>query len=167
MENAAGMAPFELLPNEMAEIPIKMAMAKMNKPLQKYEFLCNVVAKISTRFATLALKLMQELTVQRPPRMRLEGKRRWMVEHFKDDHDIAIEGVRPNQTVYVFRCERSTVRVAGKCYSIVLDGCVKTAVVFDDAATSCEFVNCQAIQMQVCNKCKYLILKFTKMFALS
>ena len=97
MENAAGMAPFELLPNEMAEIPIKMAMAKMNKPLQKYEFLCNVVAKISTRFATLALKLMQELTVPRPPRMRFEGKRRWMVEHFKDDHDIAVEGVRPNQ----------------------------------------------------------------------
>ena len=48
-ENEAGMAPFELLPNEMAEIPIKMAMAKMHKPLQKYEFLANVVARISTR----------------------------------------------------------------------------------------------------------------------
>ena len=43
------MAPFELLPNEMAEIPIKMAMAKMHRPLQKYEFLANVIAKISTR----------------------------------------------------------------------------------------------------------------------
>ena len=43
------MAPFELLPNEMAEIPIKLAMAKMHRPLQKYEFLANVIAKISTR----------------------------------------------------------------------------------------------------------------------
>ena len=43
------MTPFELLPNEMAEIPIKMAMAKMHRPLQKYEFLANVIAKISTR----------------------------------------------------------------------------------------------------------------------
>ena len=34
---------------------------------------------------TLALKLMQELTVERPPRVRLEGKRRWMVEYFKGD----------------------------------------------------------------------------------
>ena len=48
-EYGAGMAPFELLPNEMAEIPIKMAMAKMHRPLQKYEFLANVIAKISTR----------------------------------------------------------------------------------------------------------------------
>ena len=84
-ENEGGLAPFELLPNEMAEIPIKMAMAKMHKPLQKYEFLVNVVAKISTRFMTLALNLMQELTVERPPRMRLENKRRWMVEYFKGD----------------------------------------------------------------------------------
>ena len=50
-EYEAGMAPFELLPNEMAEIPIKMAMAKMNRPLQKYEFLANVIARISTRVA--------------------------------------------------------------------------------------------------------------------
>ena len=34
---------------------------------------------------TLALKLMQELTVERPPRMRQEGKRGWMVEYFKDN----------------------------------------------------------------------------------
>ena len=48
-EYEAGMAPFELLPNEMAEIPIKMAMAKMHRPLQKYEFLANVIARISSR----------------------------------------------------------------------------------------------------------------------
>jgi len=146
------MAPFELLPNEMAEIPIKMAMAKMHRPLQKYEFLANVIAKISTRFMTLALKLMQELTVERPPRMRQEGKRGWMVEYFKDNQDIAIPEVQYNQTVYVFRCERSTVRVSGKCKSIVLDGCEKTAVVFDDVATTCEFVNCRSVQMQVFGK---------------
>merc|ERR1711992_22116 len=103
-EYEAGMAPFELLPNEMVEIPIRMAMAKMHRPLQKYEFLANVIAKISTRFMTLALKLMQELTVERPPRMRQEGKRGWMVEYFKDNQDIAIPEAQYNQTVYVFRC---------------------------------------------------------------
>ena len=39
------------------------------------------------RFMTLALNLMQELAVERPPRMRLEGNRRWMVEYFKGDQD--------------------------------------------------------------------------------
>ena len=70
--------------------------------------------------------------------------------------DIAIPEVGYNQTVYVFRCERSTVRVTGKCKSIVLDGCEKTAVVFDDVATTCEFVNCRSVQMQVgdCDMCK-------------
>ena len=65
------------------------------------------------------------------------------------EQDIAIPEVGYNQTVYVFRCERSTVRVSGKCKSIVLDGCEKTAVVFDDVATTCEFVNCRSVQMQV------------------
>merc|ERR1712165_327424 len=105
---------------------------------------------------------MQELTVEKPPRMRQEGKRGWMVEYFKDNQDIAIPDAQYNQTVYVFRCERSTVRVSGKCKSIVLDGCVKTAVVFDDAATSCEFVNCQSIQMQVMGKVPTILVDKTE-----
>ena len=43
--------------------------------------------ELSCRFINLALKLMQELTVERPPRMRMEGKRGWMVEYFKDDQE--------------------------------------------------------------------------------
>ena len=65
--------------------------------------------------------------------------------------DIVVTDVHHNQTVYVFRCERSTVRVSGRCNSIILDGCEKTAVVFDDAQTTCEFVNCRSVQMQVCD----------------
>ena len=43
--------------------------------------------ELPSRFMSLALKLMQELTVVRPPRMRMEGKRGWMVEYFKDDQE--------------------------------------------------------------------------------
>ena len=43
--------------------------------------------ELPPRFMTLALKLMQELTVDRQPRMKLEGNRRWMVEYFKGDQD--------------------------------------------------------------------------------
>ena len=43
--------------------------------------------ELPSRFMSLALKLMQELTVVRPPRMGMEGKRGWMVEYFKDDQE--------------------------------------------------------------------------------
>ena len=34
------------------------------------------------------------------------------------------------------------------------DGCKKTAIVFDDAISTCEFVNCQSVQCQVRNLAK-------------
>jgi adenylyl cyclase-associated protein len=60
-----------------------------------------------------------------------------------------IEDTQPNQSVYAFRCEGSTIKVTGKCNNIILDGCKKTAVVFDNVVSSCEFINCQSVQMQV------------------
>ncbi len=89
--------------------------------------------------------------VQKPPKLELEGKK-WIVEYFKQNPNVVIEGVQPNQSVYVFRCESCTIKVSGKCNNIVLDGCKKSAVVFDDVVSSCEFINCQSMQMQVLGK---------------
>ena len=86
--------------------------------------------------------------VQKPPKLELEGKK-WVVEYFKGNPNIAIDDVQPNQSVYAFRCEGSTIKVSGKCNNIVLDGCKKSAIVFDDVVSSCEFINCQSVQMQV------------------
>ncbi len=86
--------------------------------------------------------------VQKPPKLELEGKK-WVVEYFKGNPNIAVEDVQPNQSVYAFRCEGSTIKVTGKCNNIVLDSCKKTAVVFDNVVSSVEFINCQSVQMQV------------------
>jgi len=43
-------------------------------------------------------------------------------------------------------------KIEGKVNNLVLDGCKKTAVVFDDVVSSCEFINCQSVQMQVLGK---------------
>jgi len=51
-----------------------------------------------------------------------------------------------------FKCEGSTLKIEGKVNNIVLDGCKKCAVVFTDAVSSCEFINCQSVQMQVLGK---------------
>lgn len=86
--------------------------------------------------------------VTKPPKFELDGKK-WIVEYFKNNPNIEIEQTETNQSVYVFRCEGSTIKVGGKCNNIILDGCKKTAIVFDNVVSSCEFINCQSVQMQV------------------
>ena len=88
------------------------------------------------------------VAANKPPRMELDGKK-WNVEYFKNKQDIAINEVEVNQSVYVYKCEGSTVKVNGKCNNIIIDGCKKTAVVFESVVSSVEFINCQSVQMQV------------------
>ena len=54
-----------------------------------------------------------------------------------------------NQSVYIFKCEGSPIKIKGKCNNIIMDSCKKTAVVFDNVVSSCEFMNCKSVQMQV------------------
>ncbi|XP_023327185.1 adenylyl cyclase-associated protein 2 isoform X2 [Eurytemora carolleeae] len=84
----------------------------------------------------------------KPPKLELDGKK-WIVEYFKGNPNLSIEDTETNQSVYVFKCEGSTIKVSGKCNNIILDSCKKTAVVFDSVVSSCEFINCQSVQMQV------------------
>merc|ERR1719361_2998048 len=87
----------------------------------------------------------------KPPKFELEGKK-WVVEYHKNNPSLVIEETETNQSVYVFRCEGSTLKVEGKVNNIIVDGCKKCAVVFNDAVSSCEFINCQSVQMQVMGK---------------
>merc|ERR1712077_56522 len=65
---------------------------------------------------------------------------------------MEIDNPETNQSVYVYKCEGSTLKVNGKVNNIVVDGCKKVAVVFDNVVSSCEFINCQSVQMQVLGK---------------
>ena len=51
--------------------------------------------------------------------------------------------------MYIYKCEGSTIQIKGKVNGITLDGCKKTAVVFDNCVASFEMVNCQSCQVQV------------------
>jgi adenylyl cyclase-associated protein len=90
--------------------------------------------------------------VNKPPKLELDGKK-WIVEYFKGNPNLSIENTETNQSVYAFKCEGSTIKVSGKCNNIILDSCKKTAVVFDSVVSSCEFINCQSVQMQVTGSC--------------
>jgi adenylyl cyclase-associated protein len=88
---------------------------------------------------------------KKEPKFELEGKK-WAVEYHVKNPNLVIEETETNQSVYVYRCEGSTLKVEGKVNNIVVDGCKKCAVVFTDAVSSCEFINCQSVQMQVLGK---------------
>merc|ERR1712071_722044 len=45
-----------------------------------------------------------------------------------------------------------TLKATGKCNNIIIDSCKKVAIVFDTVVSSCEFINCQSVQMQVLGK---------------
>jgi adenylyl cyclase-associated protein len=86
--------------------------------------------------------------VAKPPKFVFEGKK-WVVEYQIGQKDLKIEGVEMNQVIYMYGCKDSTLQVKGKLNSIVIDSCIKSAIVFDSLVASVEFVNCRDCQMQV------------------
>ena len=84
----------------------------------------------------------------KPPTMGFDGKK-WLIEYQIGQKDLKIEQTEMNQVVYMFGCKDSTITIKGKLNSIVIDSCVKTAIVFDSLVSSIEFVNTRDCQMQV------------------
>ena len=95
---------------------------------------------------------------QKPPKFGLEGKK-WVVEFQQNNAELVIEETEVNQSVNIYKCDGSTVQVKGKVNNIKLDSCRKTAVIFKSVVSSCEFINCQSVQMQVILKNRCLTTK--------
>eukprot|EP00092_Neocalanus_flemingeri_P002728 GFUD01002921.1.p1 GENE.GFUD01002921.1~~GFUD01002921.1.p1 ORF type:complete len:456 (+),score=134.32 GFUD01002921.1:233-1600(+) len=109
------------------------------------------VVKAVDKIPTPAKSYGKSVDVNKPPKLEQDGKK-WNVEYFKNKQDIEINDVEVNQSIYVYKCEGSTVKVNGKCNNIIIDSCKKVAVVFGSVVSSCEFINCQSVQMQVLGK---------------
>ena len=66
--------------------------------------------------------------VKKPPVCELQGKK-WVVEYQEDNPNIAVTDTNVKQSVYVFRCTKSTIKVTGKVNSIILgEWCLLAAV---------------------------------------
>jgi adenylyl cyclase-associated protein len=77
---------------------------------------------------------------------------KWVVENQGAGmHKVEIKGIK--ETVYIYGCVGATIEVVGKCKSIVIDGCKKTNVYFDNVMASCEVVNCQRMHVECREKC--------------
>uniref|UniRef100_A0A8R1HT34 Adenylyl cyclase-associated protein n=1 Tax=Caenorhabditis japonica TaxID=281687 RepID=A0A8R1HT34_CAEJA len=99
--------------------------------------------------------------VRKPPHKELENGKQWIVEYFVNEPNIVIDVADKKQTVYIFRCENSVIKVNGKANSITLDGCKKTSVVFDALVAQCETVNCQSVQIQTLGELPTLSIQKT------
>lgn len=89
-------------------------------------------------------------TVKGPARCEYQNQgKKWVVEYQSSANgvvEVAITDVR--QSVYVSGCIDATINIVGKCKSVMIDGCKKTRVLFDDCVSACEMVNCQRMQIQ-------------------
>ena len=84
----------------------------------------------------------------RLPKFELEGKK-WLIENQRNNSNLSIKNPDMSQSVYVFQCDGSNVTIDGKVNNVVVDSCKKTSLVFNDVVSSCQFINCQSVQMQV------------------
>lgn len=89
--------------------------------------------------------------VEKQPVFKRDGKK-WIIEYYKDNHGLLVDGTEMNNVIYMFGCVNCTLTIKGKVNSIFMDSCRKSSVVFDTVVSSIEFVNCQSAQMQVLGK---------------
>eukprot|EP00168_Porphyra_purpurea_P015999 TRINITY_DN506_c0_g2_i1.p1 TRINITY_DN506_c0_g2~~TRINITY_DN506_c0_g2_i1.p1 ORF type:complete len:835 (-),score=335.72 TRINITY_DN506_c0_g2_i1:1645-4149(-) len=82
-----------------------------------------------------------------PPKCELSGKK-WAVEYQEGAKELVVEVTSIKQSVYVYKCNKSTLQIKGKPNSICIDACSKVDVVFENALSSFDIVNSKDIQMQ-------------------
>jgi len=87
----------------------------------------------------------------KPAKFSRQGVK-WIVQHQVGNKTIEITETNQKQTIYIYKCADSLVRVHGKVKHVAIDGCIKTGVVFEEAIVSCEAVNCTSLQIQVVEK---------------
>jgi adenylyl cyclase-associated protein len=89
---------------------------------------------------------------KKPPRCEAaEGK--WFIEYQEDNPSIEITAKDARETVYIYKCTKTTVKVNGKLNSIIIDSCKRVGLVFETTISCVETVNSQSIQIQVLNTC--------------
>lgn len=87
----------------------------------------------------------------RPAKLALEGNK-WVVEFQSGAQGLRITETEPRQTIYIYRCENTTIQISGKVNTIIIDACKKVGVVFENAISGIEVVNSTGLEVQVTGK---------------
>eukprot|EP00871_Galdieria_phlegrea_P004434 jgi/Galph1/4992/GphlegSOOS_G3652.1 len=83
------------------------------------------------------------------PKCSLKGGKTWEIEYQSSNRDLSIEVTDKKQSVYIYCCENSLIKINQKCNSITVDSCKKCDVIFESVLSTCTVVNCNSLQLQV------------------
>eukprot|EP01100_Stratorugosa_tubuloviscum_P000989 TRINITY_DN121_c1_g1_i3.p1 TRINITY_DN121_c1_g1~~TRINITY_DN121_c1_g1_i3.p1 ORF type:complete len:489 (+),score=290.93 TRINITY_DN121_c1_g1_i3:143-1609(+) len=86
-----------------------------------------------------------------PARVELVGNK-WFIENQDNNRSIEINETAPNQSILIYKCDNSVIKISGKVNNISVDASKKTGIVFHDAISVAELVNCNSIELQVTGK---------------
>ncbi|KAH7816973.1 Adenylyl cyclase-associated protein CAP [Monocercomonoides exilis] len=73
--------------------------------------------------------------------------------------DLTLDSDTIQQTVYMYNCKKSALRVTGKVNSIVIDKCVGCTVVVDDVVSTVELINSKDTKVQVLHVCASFLVE--------
>jgi adenylyl cyclase-associated protein len=105
-----------------------------------------VPAEVATKKPAAAPKAAAGAQKKGTPKFELQGNK-WLVE-WQENTTIDITETEVKQVIYVYKCEKVVVKVNGKINAITVDGCKRTAIVFESAVASCEVVNGTSVEIQ-------------------
>jgi adenylyl cyclase-associated protein len=77
-----------------------------------------------------------------------EARGTWFVENFDNNNNIEIPDVEVKQSVYIVRCDNSTITIPRKVKSIQVDSCSKTRIVFNSVVSTFECFNSQRVDIE-------------------
>ncbi|WVQ64652.1 uncharacterized protein L199_002819 [Kwoniella botswanensis] len=86
---------------------------------------------------------------KKPAKLELEDGNKWMIEYQEDNKNIVIDQTELHQTVHIFNCKNSVVKISGKINAVTMVGCKKTAVVLDSAVSSLSITSSPSFEVQI------------------
>jgi adenylyl cyclase-associated protein len=136
---------------------ITSGLKKVTKDMQTHKnpaLRAGGVVKVAEKAEAAPAKAAPAAQKQQPPKGPVLEGNKWVIEHHVGNQSIKIpeDELESKNTIYIYKCERSTIQVPAKANSIVIDGGKRLGVVFQDIISGVEIVNSQSVNIQTTGK---------------
>ncbi|KAL7420321.1 suppressor of rasval19 [Cryptotrichosporon argae] len=86
---------------------------------------------------------------KKPAKLELEDGNKWLVEYQENNRDIVIDDTQLHQTVHIFGCVSSVIRITGKINAVSMVNCKKTSLVLESAVSSLSITSSPSFEAQI------------------
>ncbi|KAJ9117250.1 hypothetical protein QFC20_000395 [Naganishia adeliensis] len=106
-------------------------------------------------------KLASQNPVQKKPaKTELDGTK-WNIEYHEGNPEIVIDDTEINQTVHLFACKNTVVKIKGKVNAISLLNCHRTSILFDSVVSQLSITSSPSFTAQILGLCPTLNVEKT------